>query len=136
MFSDGSPSAMSLPAVETSAVFMNPPIHPTALPMSKAARPIGKLRGNRMPPMKPTMMITRTGRAIHVASHICAAGRIEMNVREIPASMPRRAARGVSLRIVGPTKAPQRMIAPMMNASEGRVRLWTALYTLRCPQCI
>ena len=95
---------------------MYPPIQPIALPNRRAASPIGKLRGSRTPAMKPTMMTTSTGNAIHVASHICAAGRIEMNVSEMPASMPSRAARGVSLRIVGPTNAPPRMISPMMNA--------------------
>ena len=39
-----------------------------------------------------------------------------MNVNEIPASVPSSAARGVSLRMVGPMKAPRRMIKPMMNA--------------------
>ena len=62
------------------------------------------------------MMIASTGSAIHAASHICAAGRIEMNVIEMPASVPSSAARGVKRRIVGPTNAPMRMITPMMNA--------------------
>ena len=51
-----------------------------------------------------------------MASHICAAGRMEMKVSEIPASVPSSAARGVNLRTVGPMKAPTRMISPMMNA--------------------
>src|SRR5436190_23030733 len=62
------------------------------------------------------MIIASTGSAIHAASHICAAGRIEMNVIEMPASVPSRAARGVYLRIDGPTNAPMRMMTPMMNA--------------------
>jgi len=39
-----------------------------------------------------------------------------INVNEIPASVPSSAARGVSLRMVGPMNAPRRMIKPMMNA--------------------
>ena len=61
-------------------------------------------------------IIASTGSAIHAASHICAAGRIEMNVIEMPASVPSSAARGVNLRIVGPTNAPMRMMIPMMKA--------------------
>ena len=34
----------------------------------------------------------------------------------MPASVPSSAARGVNLRIVGPTNAPMRTITPMMNA--------------------
>ena len=66
--------------------------------------------------MKPAMMIMKTGSAIHSAPHICAPGRIEMNVSEMPASVPSIAARGVQWRIVGPTKAPIRMMQPMMKA--------------------
>ena len=66
--------------------------------------------------MKPAMMIMNTGSAIHSAPHICAAGRIEMNASEMPASVPSIAARGVRCRIVGPTNAPIRMITPMMKA--------------------
>jgi hypothetical protein len=62
------------------------------------------------------MMSASTGSATHAASHICAAGRIEMNVIEIPARVPSSAARGVSLRMAGPTNAPMRMITPMMKA--------------------
>jgi hypothetical protein len=57
-----------------------------------------------------------TGNAIHSAPHICAPGRIEMNASEIPASVPSIAARGVRWRIVGPTKAPIKMMQPMMKA--------------------
>ena len=49
-------------------------------------------------------------------SNIWNAGRIEMNAIEMPASVPSIAARGVYLRIVGPTNAPIRTITPMMNA--------------------
>ena len=54
--------------------------------------------------------------AIHGASHIWAAGLIEMNVMEIPARAPSIAARGVHLRIHGPKIAPSRMMNPTMNA--------------------
>ena len=49
-----------------------------------------------------------TGRAIHSAPHICAPGRIEMNVIEMPASVPSIAARGVHLRIDGPDEGADR----------------------------
>ena len=65
---------------------------------------------------KPIRMMAITGRAIQAASHICAAGRIEMNVIEMPASVPSIAARGVSLRMYGPTNAPISTMMPMMNA--------------------
>ena len=44
---------------------------------------------------KPIRMMISTGRAIHSASHIWAAGRIEMNAIEMPARVPSSAARGV-----------------------------------------
>ena len=116
MFSDGMPIAIDLAASVTAAGSMKPPIQPSALPTSSAARPTGKFPGSRTPAMKPAMMIMKTGRAIHSAPHICAPGRIEMNVSEMPASVPSIAARGVQWRIVGPTKAPMRMMMPMMKA--------------------
>ncbi len=60
--------------------------------------------------------MTRTGQAIQAVSHICAAGRIEMKVSEMPARVPSIAARGVNRRMYGPTKAPMMTITPMMNA--------------------
>jgi hypothetical protein len=57
------------------------------------------LPGSVRPVKKPITMITNTGRAIHKACHICAAGRIEMNAIEIPASVPSSAARGVNRRM-------------------------------------
>ncbi len=39
--------------------------------------------------------MTSTGSEIHSASHICAAGRMEMNAIEMPARVPSSAARGV-----------------------------------------
>ncbi len=62
------------------------------------------------------MIAASTGRAIQSASHICAAGRIEMKVIEMPARVPSRAAPGVRRRMIGPTNAPARMIRPMMKA--------------------
>ena len=44
------------------------------------------------------------------------AGAIEMKVNEMPASVPSRAARGVYLRMVGPTKAPSNTMVPIRNA--------------------
>ena len=41
---------------------------------------------------------------------------MEMNVIEIPASVPSIAARGVNFRTVGPMNAPSRTITPTMNA--------------------
>ena len=63
-------------------------------------------KGSRTSVKNPIRMIAITGRPIHAASHICAAGRIEMKVIEMPASVPSMAARGVSLRMYGPTNAP------------------------------
>ena len=54
-------------------------------------------------------------RPIHGTSHIWNAGRIEINAMEIPASVPSMAARGVSARILGPTKAPMSTMMPMMK---------------------
>ena len=81
-----------------------------------ATRPAGRLPGSRTLAVQPTRMITNAAKATYGTSNICAAGRIEMNVIEIPASVPSIAARGVHLRIVGPMKAPIRTMMPMMNA--------------------
>ncbi len=62
------------------------------------------------------MMMISTGSAIHALSHIIAAGRIEMKVIEMPASVPSIAARGVNRRTYGPTNAPISTMTPMMNA--------------------
>ena len=53
---------------------------------------------------------------IHGACQICAAGRMAMNVIEIPASEPSIAARGVHRRIHGPDQRPAQHDQPMMNA--------------------
>ena len=51
-------------------------------------------------------MIARHTRPIAGVRKISIAGRIEMNATETPASVPRRAARGVTLRMKGATKPP------------------------------
>jgi hypothetical protein len=56
--------------------------------------------------------------AIHGTCQLSPAGRIEIKAIEIPASAPSIAARGVYLRIVGPTNAPSRM---MMCPGEARL---------------
>ena len=73
---------------------MYPPIQPIAVPTNSAARPIGIPPGSRMLVKKPTRMMPSTGRPIHAASQIWAAGRIEMKVSEMPARVPSIAARG------------------------------------------
>ena len=69
------------------------------MPTSSATSPTGMLNGSFTLVKKPIRMIAITGRPIQATSHICAAGRIEMNVIEMPASVPSIAARGVSLRM-------------------------------------
>ena len=51
----------------------------------------------------------------HGSSQLRKAGRIEMKAIEMPASVPSIAARGVYLRIVGPTNAPISTMTPMMK---------------------
>ena len=94
--------AMLCAAAVTSAGCMYPPIQPIAEPTSRAASPTGMLKGSRIPVKKPIRMMASTGIAIHSASHIWAAGRIEMNAMEIPARVPSRAARGGEAADVGP----------------------------------
>ena len=65
---------------------------------------------------KPMRMMARTGSPIQATSHIWAAGRMEMKVIEMPASVPSMAARGVILRTYGPTKAPIITITPIRKA--------------------
>ena len=63
----------------------------------------------------PTSTRVSDTNAIHGTSQDWKAGRIEMNAMEMPASVPSIAARGVYLRMVGPTNAPTRMMTPMMK---------------------
>ena len=90
---------MLLAASVTSGTDMYPPIQPIAVPTSSAASPTGMLPGNFTSVKKPIRMMARTGNPIQAASHICAAGRIAMNVIEMPAKVPSIAARGVILRM-------------------------------------
>ena len=51
-------------------------------------------------------MIAKQTMPITGVMNISSAGRIEMNVIDTPASVPSSAARGVILRMIGPTKPP------------------------------
>ena len=97
-------------------------IQATAVDRMTATSPTGASPGIRRPPSQPTAMKARAMKAIHGACHICAAGLIEMNVIEIPASAPSRAARGVHLRSHGPKNAPMSTMQPMMNAQASPAR--------------
>ena len=97
-------------------------IHATAVAKSTATRPTGASPGSFRPPSQPTRMKARAMKAIHGACHIRAAGFIEMNVMEMPASAPSSAARGVNFRIHGPKKAPISTMHPMMNAQASPAR--------------
>ena len=107
MFSDGMPTAICLARVADSGA-----VHEAADPGDRGAEQQRReadreVAGQpRRRTTKPMMISASTGSAIHAASHICAAGRIEMNVIEMPASVPSSAARGVNLRMYGPTNAP------------------------------
>ncbi len=70
-------------------------IMPTAMATSPAGMPLGYLK----PPNQLTMMIAKQVSPMIGVMNISSAGRIEMNVTETPASVPRSAARGVILRI-------------------------------------
>lgn len=118
----GSEIATSLAAVITSGADMYPPIQPIAVPTSSAASPTGMLPGSFRSVKKPIRMITITGSAIHSASNICAAGRIEMNAIEMPASVPTIAACGVYFRIQGPTNAPISTMIPMIPMMNDQAR--------------
>ena len=85
------------------------------VPITTASSPPGRLPGSRTPAIQLTMMIARVMKAIQGTSQLWKAGRIEMKVIEMPANVPSIAARGVYLRMVGPTKAPSSTIRPMMK---------------------
>ena len=95
---------------------MYPPIQPIAVPTSSAASPTGMPNGSFTSVKKPIRMMASTGRPIQAASHICAAGRIEMKVIEMPASVPSIARAGRQLRMYGPTNAPIITMMPIMKA--------------------
>jgi hypothetical protein len=115
MSNEGTENATSRAAATTSGTDIEPPIQAIAVPTSSATSPTGRFPGSRTSVKKPTRMITITGSAIHSASHICAAGRMEMNAIEIPASVPSSAACGVYRRMTGPMNAPSSTMRPMMN---------------------
>src|SRR5919199_111608 len=94
----------------------------TAVETRTASRPTGASNGGGPPPSQPTRMKASATNAIHGATHICAAGLIEMNVMLMPASEPSSAARGVNLRMYGPKSAPSRTMQPMMNAQANPAR--------------
>jgi hypothetical protein len=85
-------------------------------PRTITARPPGMLNGSFTLAVQASRMIAKPKSAIHDACHISNAALIEMNAIEMPARVPSMAARGVYRRIVGPTKAPIRMITPIRNA--------------------
>ena len=113
---DGNANPMSLAAAVTSGADMTPPIQAIAVPTSSAARLIGMLPGSFMSVSRPMSSNANTGSATHASAHMRAAGSMEMNVMEMPASVPSIAARGAHLRMYGPTKAPMSTMTPMMNA--------------------
>ena len=97
-------------------------IHATAVDTTTASKATGTPNGIRRLPRKPTRMIANAMKPIQAACHICAAGRIEMNVMEMPARAPSNAARGVMRRMYGPSTAPSSTITPTINARVKEVR--------------
>ena len=91
-------------------------IQPITVPTSTAARPPGSPRAASRRRVQLTSTMPSETKAIHGTSQIWNAGRIEMKAIEMPASVPSIAARGVNLRMVGPTKAPISTMTPMMKA--------------------
>ena len=86
------------------------------MPTITAASPPGRPPGRRTLAVQLIRMMPSATKAIQGTSHIWNTGRIEMNAIEMPASVPSIAARGVYLRMVGPTNTPSSTITPMMNA--------------------
>src|SRR4051812_46256886 len=71
-------------------------------PATMAARPPGIPNGRRTFAVQLIRMTANATNATNgMGSHIWNAGRIEMNVMEMPASVPSIAARGVNLRMYG-----------------------------------
>jgi hypothetical protein len=71
----------------------------TAVATPTETRPTGRSNGIFRPPTQPTRMNANATSPIQGASHIWATGRIEMNVRAMPARAPSMAARGTYLRM-------------------------------------
>ena len=61
-------------------------------------------------------MMAKVASEIHAASNIRKPAAMLMNAIEMPARVPSIAARGVYLRIVGPTNAPISTTIPMKKA--------------------
>jgi hypothetical protein len=91
------PPKLSPAAVDTHAMIV-----PTAM----ATKPAGVPRKYRTPPNQLARMIAKQGIATTGTANMSSAGRIEMNVTDTPASVPRSAALGVTLRMMGATKPP------------------------------
>ena len=89
--------------------------HASTVPTPIAIRPAGVFPGKRTPPYQPAKIIAKEMRPMIGASNISIAGRIEMNVIEIPARVPNKAALGVIFRTCGATKAPTKSTKPSMN---------------------
>jgi len=71
-----------------------------------ATRPAGRPRKYFTLPNQLTMRMAKQTSPMAGVRNICSAGRMEMNVIETPASVPSRAARGVTLRTHRPMKPP------------------------------
>ena len=131
-FRCGNANAMSRAAEVTSGTDIAPPSQPIAVPTSSAASPIGKLNGSLTSVSRPISSSPKTGSAIQAACHMLPAGFIEMNVMEMPARVPSRAARGAYLRMYGPMNAPISTITPMMNAhAMPAVQAWIGFPVVR-----
>ena len=72
-----------------------------------ASRPAGILNGNSTLASQPIEMMPSEIMPIQPSCQTWNAGAIAMNVIATPASVPSIAARGVSLRSVGPMNAPK-----------------------------
>ena len=79
--------------------------HAISDPTAIATSPAGTPR-YFTPPNQLARMIAKQTTPMIGVMNICAAGRIEMNVIDTPASVPSSAARGVTLRMNGAMKPP------------------------------
>src|ERR1700738_342985 len=83
-------------------------VEPQAItqPTPIATSPAGMPPKYRTPPNQLAIMIAKQVTPITGVMNISWAGRIEMNAIDTPASVPRRAARGVIFRMMGATNPP------------------------------
>jgi hypothetical protein len=93
-------------AAVTFAPLMPPTLRPNKLepqaittPAAMATRPAGIPLGYFTPPNQLTMMMAKHVRPMTGVMNISSAGRMEMKAIDTPASVPKRAARGVILRM-------------------------------------